>query len=153
MDAQLIEEIKNDILALQAKLDEILARDVIVASRGMGSLKDAIDKVMPEHDLDIALTKYADYLIANYRSWRGHGDSGDRPAWSVTFDHGRKFIKVVTESCGSKSVHSFICIVPDGKFQFGDILKAATWAQPAKNFARGNVLDPKSYAHHTWTGA
>ena len=108
---------------------------------------------MPEYDLDIALTMYADHLIAIYRSWRGDGDSGIRAALSVTFERGRKFIKVVTVSYGSKSAHSFICIVPDGKFQFGDILKAASWAQPAKNFARGNVLDPKSYAHHSWTGA
>jgi hypothetical protein len=140
MDTQLIEQIKNDIRALQAKLDEITQQNTPKSD------------VMAEHDLDIAMTMYADHLIANYRSWR-NGDSNERPAWFVTFDRGRKFIKVVTESYGSKSVHSFICIQPHGKFQFGDILKAATWAQPAKNFARGNVLDPKSYAHHSWTGA
>jgi hypothetical protein len=151
MDTQLINEIKNDILALQAKLDEIIQRNSNDAIR-LGPTEDGKVKVMAEHDLDIALTMYADHLIANYRSW-GSGELSDRPAWFVTFERGRKFIKVVTESYGSKSVHSFICIQPDGKFQFGDILKAATWAQPAKNFARGNVLDPKSYVHHSWTGA
>jgi hypothetical protein len=150
MDIQTIREIQSEIRALQAKLDEILARDVIVASRGMGSLKDAIDKVMPEYDLDIALTMYADHLKADYNKW--NQDVSDAK-FDVTFERGRKFIKVVKTSWGSRSVHSFICIQPHGKFQFGDILKAASWAQPAKNFARGNVLDPSSYSNHKWTGA
>lgn len=135
MDTQLIEQIKNDIRALQTKLDEIVERNT--------------PKTMPEHDLDIALTMYVDHLRDNYFKWGGKGDAN----FDITFERGRKFIKVVHSSYGSRSVHSFICIQPDSKFQFGDILKAASWAQPAKNFARGNVLDPKSYAGHRWTGA
>ncbi len=107
--------------------------------------------MMPEHDLDIALTMYADHLIKDYNRW--NKDAASEGKYDATFERGRKFIKVVNSSWGSKSVHSFICIQPHGKFQFGDILKAATWRQPAKNFARGNVLDPKSYIHHSWTGA
>ena len=139
MDTQTVQQIKNDILALQAKLDEILARDSSIKS-----------DVMPEYDLDIALTMYADHLKADYTKW--NRDLCDNK-FDVTFERGRKFIKVVKTSWGSRSVHSFICIQPHGKFQFGDILKAAGWAAPAKNFARGNVLDPKSYANHKWTGA
>ncbi len=139
MDTQLINEIKNDIRALQAKLDEITQRNTPKSD------------VMPEHDLDIALTMYADHLTKDYfKRWN---DTEIEGKYSVTFERGRKFIKVVNSSWGSRSVHSFICIQPHGKFQFGDILKAATWRQPAKNFARGNVLDPKSYIHHSWTGA
>jgi hypothetical protein len=107
--------------------------------------------MMPEHDLDIALTMYADHLIKDYfKRWN---DTEFEGKYSVTFERGRKFIKVVNSSWGSKSVHSFICIQPHGKFQFGDILKAATWHQPAKNFARGNVLEVSSYNNHRWTGA
>ena len=106
--------------------------------------------VMPEYDLDIALTMYADHLKADYTKW--NQDLCDNK-FDVTFERGRKFIKVVKTSWGSRSVHSFICIQPHGTFQFGDILKAAGWAAPAKNFARGNVLNPKSYANHRWTGA
>ena len=140
MDTQLIEQIKNDIRALQMKLDEISNRNSPTAEK------------MPEHDLDIALTKYADHIIRVYNRFSPSEDYPEAK-FDVSFDRGRKFIKVVTQSYGSKSVHSFVCIQSDGKFQFGDILKAATWAQPAKNFARGNVLDPKSYTHHSWTGA
>jgi hypothetical protein len=139
MDTQAVQQIKNDILALQAKLDEILARDSSIKS-----------DVMPEYDLDIALTMYADHLRADYTKW--NRDLCDNK-FDVTFERGRKFIKVVKTSWGSTSVHSFICIQPHGKFQFGDILKAAGWAAPAKNFARGNVLDPSSYVNHRWTGA
>jgi hypothetical protein len=139
MDTQTVQQIKNDILALQAKLDEILARNSSTES-----------DVMPEYDLDIALTMYADHLKADYTKW--NQDLCDSK-FDVTFERGRKFIKVVKTSWGSRSVHSFICIQPHGTFQFGDILKAAGWAAPAKNFARGNVLNPSSYANHKWTGA
>jgi len=137
MDAQLIQEIKNEIRGLQSKLDEIIARN-------------SQPKVMPEYDLDIALTMYADHLINDYQKW--NKDVSD-VKFGVTFDRGRKFLKVVTESWGSKSVHSFVCIQAHDQWKFGDILKAASWAAPAKNFARGNVLDPSSYSNHQWTGA
>ena len=151
MDTQLIDEIKNDIRALQAKLDEIIQRNSNDAIRLCPTVDGKV-KVMPEHDLDIALTMYADHIIRVYNRF-SPSENYPGAKFDVTFDRGRKFIKVVTQSYGSKSVHSFICIESDGKFQFGDILKAATWRQPAKNFARGNVLDPKSYIHHSWTGA
>lgn len=106
--------------------------------------------MMPEYDLDIALTMYADHLTKDYfKRWN---DTEIEGKYSLTFERGRKFMKVVMSSWGQASVHSFICIQPHGKFQFGDILKAASWAAPAKNFARGNVLDTNSYTNHRWTG-
>ena len=149
MDTQTIREIQNDIRALQAKLDEILARNSDAAIR-LGPTENGKQKVMPEYDLDIALTMYADHLKADYNKW--NQDVSDAK-FDITFERGRKFIKVVKTSWGSRSVHSFICIQPHGKFQFGDILKAASWAAPAKNFARGNVLELSSYNNHRWTGA
>jgi len=52
-------------------------------------------------------------------------------------DEGSKYLKVVTYS---GSVHSFVCKKDTGKFKKGDILMAASWYAPARNFARGNVI-------------
>jgi hypothetical protein len=140
MDAQLIQEIKNDILALQSKLDEITARNT--------------QKVMPEYDLDIALTMYADHLVRDYYRWDKSGvDLRAESKFEIDYNRGRKFLKVVSKHYGSTSVHSFICVKAHDQWKVGDILKAASWAQPAKNFARGNVLNPASYSNHRWTGA
>lgn len=51
---------------------------------------------------------------------------------------GKKYIKII-EKRGS--VWGFVVKKSDGKFQQGDILKAASWSTPAKNFARGNVYN------------
>lgn len=49
---------------------------------------------------------------------------------------GKSYIKVIKEG----SVHSFIVKADNGKFKAGDVLKAASWNAPAKNFQRGNVV-------------
>ena len=67
---------------------------------------------------------------------------------SIRIEQGNKFIKVIKDT----SVHSFIVIADDGKFKRGDILKAASWRAPAKNFARGNILN-NDYQNISWTGA
>ena len=67
-------------------------------------------------------------------------------------DHvcGSKYIKV-TRSSNQTSVHSFIVnIHNDKKFKYGDILKAASWKTPARNFARGNIFEEYKVK---WTGA
>jgi len=51
---------------------------------------------------------------------------------------GSKYIKILSK----RSVWGFIVKGDnDKKFQKGDILKAAGWATPARNHARGNILD------------
>lgn len=110
--------------------------------------------MMPEYDLDIALTMYADHLVKNYYSWdKTPIDLKAEAKFDIDYRRGRKFLKVVAKSYGSQSVHSFICVKAHDQWKVGDILKAASWAQPAKNFARGNVLNPSSYSNHRWTGA
>ena len=49
---------------------------------------------------------------------------------------GKKYIKFTSGS----SCWGFIVIKDDDKFKRGDILKAAGYKTPARNFARGNIL-------------
>ena len=63
-----------------------------------------------------------------------------------------KYIKVVSDKHGGCSVCAFVVATEnDKKFRFGDILKPAGWAGPARNFARGNILENDFRGVH-WTG-
>ena len=56
----------------------------------------------------------------------------------LTYKMGSKYIKVISGG----SVWGFVVNTDkDKKFKCGDILKAAGWAAPARNKARGNILD------------
>ena len=67
--------------------------------------------------------------------------------------NGSKYIKVISSTRGSSSVCAFVVNTDsDKKFKFGDILKPAGWAAPARNFARGNVLDGTGFDNARWTG-
>lgn len=61
---------------------------------------------------------------------------------------GRKYLKVIRND-GQRSVWGFIVKKDDKKFKKGDILKAASWASPAMNKARGNIFEDYSIQ---WTG-
>ena len=63
-----------------------------------------------------------------------------------------KYIKVTSSKHGSCSVCAFVVATEnDKKFRFGDILKPAGWRGPARNFARGNILENDFRGVH-WTG-
>ena len=66
---------------------------------------------------------------------------------------GSKYIKIVTGG----SVWGFIVNSKnDAKFEYGDILKSASWKAPSRNFARGNAINDtiESLRVNTvrWTG-
>lgn len=66
---------------------------------------------------------------------------------AIEVNVGTKYIKVIIK----RSVWGFIVNTDtDKKFRKGDILKPAGWAAPARNAARGNILDG-GYTI-TWTG-
>jgi len=65
-----------------------------------------------------------------------------------------KYIKVMSSSrSGGLCVRCFVVATEnDKKFLEGDLLKAAGWNAPARNFARGNVLTGKGVDSVRWTG-
>ena len=67
----------------------------------------------------------------------------NRRYWKITHTNG---------SGTQRSVSGFIVKAGDKKFREGDMLKAAGWAAPARNFARGNVLDGTGVDNVRWTG-
>ena len=96
--------------------------------------------------MEAALNKLLDDIKADYRTFGK--DSEIRRKMIEEFDEGiryetgRKYIKIVTASGSQSSVWGFVVNTDnDKKFRKGDILKAAGWAAPARNFSRGNILD------------
>lgn len=65
----------------------------------------------------------------------------------IEVKQGNKYIKIITKN----SVWGFIVKSDnDKKFRKGDILKAAGWATPTRNAARGNIL--ADHYSISWTG-
>ena len=66
----------------------------------------------------------------------------------LQFKIGKKYIKFST----GRSVWGFIVLENDDKFMRGDILKPAGASTPARNFARGNILNG-DFSRVQWMGA
>jgi len=89
---------------------------------------------------------YKQKIIQDYNSRCNNAEMQKEFADGIEIREGKKYYKVI----GLRSVHSFIVKQDDAKFRKGDILKAASWAAPATNFARGNILEDFEIR---WTGA
>lgn len=95
-----------------------------------------------------------DAIIADYARWQQNGrDSEIKQAMFAEFcqglrvEEGRKYIKIIQRN----SVWGFIVKGDDDKkFRKGDILKPVSRATPARNKARGNILDGDYTVK--WTG-
>ena len=90
------------------------------------------------------LDAYADAIINDYAEYNKRSDNGQFSC-SISFETGKKYIRVVRDNYGQRSVHSFVDITS------GDVYKAASWKVPAKNI-RGNVLNLTPNVAR-WTGA
>lgn len=106
------------------------------------------------HDkLIVGVEKLIDHAKANYKTFAERSLNNNESMIKeyndmIHFKEGSKYIKVIKDN----SVHSFVVKSPnDAKFKYGDILKAASWRAPARNFARGNVID-ETFENVLWTG-
>ena len=105
---------------------------------------------------DEAMNNLLVKIQENYDNWGGgrnhpsHAGVGQKKL-DLELRPGRKFIKVVEDN----RVWGFIAKV-DGVHKGlpmlkGDILKPATWSQPAKH-SRGSIFDSEMHKSFSWTG-
>ena len=114
-----------------------------------------------------AIEKVLEAMREDYKRWSDRCASHDESAHSRIRDEmeenycnglevteGSRYWKIISTngSGSSRSVNGFIVKAGDKKFREGDMLKAAGWAAPARNFARGNVLDGYKVDEVRWTG-
>jgi len=108
--------------------------------------------------VDAGLTKMKTAMIDDYVNWhtrncnRELSDINNRMIAeykeNYTITYGKKYIKITEKGGGVKAF--VVGVDNDKKFKMGDILKPAGWAAPARNAARGNILEG-NYAIN-WTG-
>jgi len=93
------------------------------------------------HPFDNAHSRIKDEMVENYCN-------------GLEVTEGSRYWKITSTNGGgtSRSVSGFIVKAGDKKFREGDMLKPAGWAAPARNFARGNVLDGTGFDNARWTG-
>jgi hypothetical protein len=114
-----------------------------------------------------AIEKVLEAMREDYCRWSSACASHDSAAHSriktemeenycngLRVEENRRYWKIISTNGGgsSTSVNGFIVKAGDKKFREGDMLKAAGWAAPARNFARGNVLDGAGVDNVRWTG-
>ena len=116
--------------------------------------------------LEAKAKEVAAFMEADFKAYCSRGDDTfensmwakeeNHDSWKVTYEKGRNFFRFVRDG----SCNGFLVINPpkgtDNKtgegFNRGDLLMAKSWKAPAKNFARGNVLDEGWEQNVRWTG-
>jgi hypothetical protein len=109
------------------------------------------------NDMIVGLDKLSAKINADFCKFMGNLKEGDYDRnkarirefnSQLQFKIGKKYIKFTTD----KSVWGFVVLQDDDKFFRGDILKPAGASAPARNFARGNILNGQ-FGSIQWMGA
>jgi len=110
-----------------------------------------------DNDMVVGLDKLSAKINADFCKFMGNLKEGDYDRnkarirefnSQLQFKIGKKYIKFTTD----KSVWGFVVLQDDDKFFRGDILKPAGHSAPARNFARGNILNGQ-FGSIQWMGA
>ena len=116
------------------------------------NMKNAMEKDM---NFENALTELHRSIVTDFARKYSEDDDQTRVidfAESIEFEEGRKYIKVTKKLGNQTMVWGFIVKGDNDKlFREGDILKAASWAAPARNKPRGNILRG-DFSWVRWTG-
>jgi len=124
----------------------------------------------PASTIDEGVHNLIDASISDYVDWKTrsiqhHIDRDGREGyWPKTRDeaieefrhsfrvtHGKKYTRISKITGSQQCVHAFVvAVADDNKFRLGDVLKPDGWKTPARNKARGNVIEG-NYPMQ-WTG-
>ena len=91
-------------------------------------------------------------IEVDYKEWTDRAGISSPSLKNLNPDYeiGSKYIKVTTTAGSQTTVWGFVVNTDnDKKFKKGDLLMAASWRAPARNFARGNLLENYKIR---WTG-
>ena len=101
-------------------------------------------------DLEQGIQNLIDTMVEDYARWAKSLDWEDSTtlkfAEKIRTTEGNKYIKIISDNSST----AFIVKKDDKRFRKGDILYSASWNAPARNAARGNVLEGNFPIN--WTG-